>query len=64
MLAQRTRLLTIEEVAEYVSMHPESIRRMARQGRLPGRKLGGVWRFRQEDVEEAIFGAEEVDEET
>ncbi len=64
MLAERTKLMTIEEVAEYVDMHPESIRRMARQKRLPGRKLGGVWRFRQEDVEKAIFGDQEADEKT
>ena len=62
LVEKRSRLLTAEEVAEWVGMHPESIRRSAREGRLPGRKVGGEWRFRPEDLD-AIFGDEE-DEKT
>jgi excisionase family DNA binding protein len=60
MLAEkRSKLLTADEVAEYAGLHPESVRRLARAGRIPGRKFGGEWRFRFADVERSIFGDEE-----
>jgi excisionase family DNA binding protein len=40
-------LWTVEEVAEYLKLQPETIRSMARRGELPAIKLGKVWRFRQ-----------------
>ncbi len=62
MAQERGKLMTAEEVAEYVGMHPESVRRSARLGKIPGSKFGGEWRFRFEDVERAIFGDEEANE--
>jgi excisionase family DNA binding protein len=62
---RRDKLMTADDIAEWIGMHPESIRRSARQGRIPGTKFGGEWRFRREDVERAIFGdPEEVNAET
>jgi hypothetical protein len=40
------RLLDAEEKAKQVGLHPESLVRMAREGRIPGaRKVGREWRF-------------------
>ncbi len=65
-MAQERRLMNIGEVALYLGVHHESVRRMARQGKLPGHKLSkgpkGEWRFRQEDIDRAIFGDEEANE--
>ena len=58
----RPRLLTVMEAAEYLRFHPEHVRRMTREGRLPGRKIGAEWRFRPEDLD-ARFEDEEVHEE-
>ena len=63
MAQDRGKLMTAEEVAAWIGMHPESVRRSARLGRIPGAKIGGEWRFRFADVERAIFGDEEVNEE-
>ncbi len=61
MLAEKRKLLNISEAAEYLGFHPEHVRRMARQGKINGRKIGGKeWRFRPEDLD-ALF-EEEVDE--
>jgi excisionase family DNA binding protein len=48
--------LTPEEAAEILKLHPETVRRMLNDGRLPGAKLGGSWRIRQSDLD-AIFNA-------
>ncbi len=37
--------LTIVQVAELLGLHEESVRRLAREGRLPGFKAGRSWRF-------------------
>lgn len=39
------RFLTVEEVAALVRLQPETVRQMSREGRLPGRKIGRVWRY-------------------
>ncbi len=48
-------LLSVEEVAAAIHRHPEVIRRQARDGRLPGEKIGRVWFFRPERLAEAGF---------
>ena len=46
------RLVTAKEVAEYLSIPEYLVKRMARDRRLPGVKVGGgkLWRFRMEDI--------------
>src|SRR2546427_6065422 len=41
-------LLSVEEVAAAIHRHPEVVRRQARDGRLPGEKIGRGWFFRPE----------------
>jgi GAF domain-containing protein len=48
-------LLSVEEVAAVIRRHPEVVRRQARDGRLPGEKIGRVWFFRAERLAEAGF---------
>ena len=38
-------LMTVSQVAEYLRIHPEVIRRWLREGKLQGNKVGGVWRI-------------------
>ncbi len=38
-------VLTVEELAEHLRIHPYTARRLARAGKLPGFKVGGQWRF-------------------
>ena len=45
------RFLTVEEVAALVRLQPETVRQMSREGRLPGRKIGRVWRFDNLEIE-------------
>ena len=44
---------TSQDVAELVCVHPETVRRLAREGRMPGAyKVGSRWRFARERIEE------------
>lgn len=38
-------IMTVPELAEYLKMAPSTVYRLARQGEVPGRKIGGAWRF-------------------
>lgn len=38
-------VLTVEEAAELLRLKPEQIRILARQGKIPGGKVGETWRF-------------------
>ena len=43
-------LLTVDEVAKFLRLKPETIRSMARRGELPAIKLGRVWRFKRSSI--------------
>jgi excisionase family DNA binding protein len=42
---------TVEEVAEALKLHPYTIRRLCREGKIPGFKFGGQWRFDKNEIE-------------
>lgn len=43
-------ILTLKEVASYLKVAEKTAYRLAADGKLPGFKVGGSWRFRQEDI--------------
>lgn len=43
-------ILTAEEVAKYLRVHPYTVKRLARTGKLPGFKVGGQWRFGKSQI--------------
>ncbi len=42
---------TVDEVAQALKLHPYTIRRLSREGRIPAFKFGGQWRFRKSEIE-------------
>ena len=44
-------ILTLKEVAQYLKLAEKTAYRLAAEGKLPGFKVGGSWRFRRGDVE-------------
>ncbi len=38
-------VLTLEEVAELLAVEPAAVELLAREGELPGRRIGEAWRF-------------------
>ncbi|MFH1338324.1 MAG: helix-turn-helix domain-containing protein [Candidatus Omnitrophota bacterium] len=49
---RKDKLLTIEKAAEYLGIHPGTLYRWARAKRIPAVKMGRVWRFRRERLDE------------
>ncbi len=47
-------LWTVDDVAAYLKLQPETIRSMARRGELPGLKIGKVWRFQKYAIHELL----------
>lgn len=44
-------ILTLKEVAAYIKLAEKTAYRLASEGKLPGFKVGGSWRFKREDLE-------------
>lgn len=44
-------ILTLKEVALYLKLTEKTAYRLAAEGKLPGFKVGGGWRFKREDIE-------------
>jgi excisionase family DNA binding protein len=45
-------IMTIREVAEYLRLNDKTTYRYAAEGKIPGFKIGGAWRFRREEIVE------------
>jgi excisionase family DNA binding protein len=45
------KLLSVRELADCIGFHPETVRQMAREGRIPHIKVSNRLRFRLEDIE-------------
>ncbi len=57
--------LDVDELAAYLHITPQQIRRLADRHRLPGRRIGGDWRFSEAEVHawlESRIGASDIDE--
>ncbi len=44
-------IMTIEEVAKYLKLKPQTIYTWAQKGKIPAAKIGKEWRFRKDLVE-------------
>ncbi len=49
-------LLTCEEAAAYLRVHPRTVGRLLKEGRLPGVKVGRQWRLRRADLDAHLSG--------
>ncbi|MDP9370210.1 MAG: helix-turn-helix domain-containing protein [Chloroflexota bacterium] len=49
-------LLTCEEAATYLRLHPRTVGRLLTAGKLPGVKVGRQWRLRRADLDAYLVG--------
>lgn len=47
-------ILTAKEVAEYLNIHPLTVHKYAREGKIPAFKIGTDWRFHRKYIERWI----------
>ena len=46
-----TNILTVREVAAYLKITEKTAYRLAAEGKIPGFKVGGAWRFKGEEID-------------
>lgn len=46
-----TRLIDIDELADYLKLKKQTIYNWLHQGKISGIKVGGVWRFDRRDID-------------
>ncbi len=51
-------VLTPREAAEYLSVHVRTIYRLVKNREIPGRKVGGSWRFKKDALDEWLSSRE------
>ena len=51
-------ILTAEQVASLLQVHPKTVYKFAQEGSIPGRKVGGIWRFSKEAIVRFVAGSE------
>jgi len=47
-------IMTAKEVAEYLRLHVITICKLSKQGKIPSIRIGKVWRFDKEVIDEWI----------
>ncbi len=50
-MAKIKEIMTVKEVAEFLGVHPMTIYKYVRQGKIPGFKIGADWRFNKMSIE-------------
>jgi excisionase family DNA binding protein len=55
----QTDIMTIREVADYLKLTEKTAYRLTAEGKIPGFKVGGSWRFRRSEIEKWIDAATE-----
>jgi excisionase family DNA binding protein len=51
-------VLTAAEAASFLRTRPETLKRLAREGKVPGVKLGHEWRFLRKDLVDLLAGTQ------
>jgi excisionase family DNA binding protein len=54
----KSRVLTVQEVAGYLRLHPSTIYRMLKKSQLPAFRVGSDWRFTVEAIDKWRAGVE------
>jgi excisionase family DNA binding protein len=44
-------LITADRAADLLKLHPKTVKKLAQAGKLPGMKIGRVWRFRESSLD-------------
>jgi excisionase family DNA binding protein len=52
-------IMTADEVAELLHIHPTTVYRLVKQGRIPAFRVGGDYRFNRETIDRwRLYGAQ------
>lgn len=49
-------IMTVKELATYLKLAESTVYKLAQEGEIPGRKIGGNWRFSLEQINKWMAG--------
>ena len=50
------KLYSVDEIARFLDLHPKTVRRFIREGKIKARKIGRAWKINQNDLREYAHG--------
>ena len=50
-------IMTIKDLSLYLKFNEKTIYKLTKQGKLPGVKIGGMWRFKKEAIDNWMMNA-------
>jgi len=53
-VAKAKQVMTVKDIAEYLDMHPMTIYKFVKNGRIPAFKVGTSWRIKRESIQKWI----------
>lgn len=53
-IRKEIRTVTVEQAAEALHLHKDTVRRLLRDGKMPGARVGGQWRIHAARLEEYL----------
>lgn len=53
-MADNKEILNTKEVSEYLKLHPFTVNKLAREGKIPAFKIGADWRFDKKLIQKWI----------
>lgn len=56
MRGEESKVMTVKELSDYLKVHPSTVYRQLRRGRLPAFKVGSDWRFNVESIDRWRLG--------
>ena len=55
------RVMTLNELADFLRVHPSTIYRLLKRGGLPAFKVGSDWRFNSESIDRWLLEREQTE---
>ena len=49
-MAKSKQVMTVKEIAEYLGVHPMTIYKYVRDGKIPAFKIGASWRIQRDSI--------------
>ena len=57
-MAKSKQVMTVKDVADYLDVHPMTIYKYVKDGRIPAFKIGDSWRIRRDSIQKWIKDSE------
>lgn len=59
-MAKAKQVMTIRDIAEYMDVHPMTIYKYVKQGKIPAFKIGASWRIRKDSIKKWMEESEKL----